>query len=60
MQRCQRLRILLPGPAPGPGPDPGPDLIPGLTLEAAPAQDPGSVAIGKSCHICLFFNMTPK
>ncbi len=46
MQRCQRLRILQLGPAPDQGPDP--DLTPDLTLEATPAQDPESVAIGKS------------
>ena len=47
MKRCQRLRILQLGPAPDQGPDP--DLTPDLTREAAPAQDQGNVAIGKSC-----------
>lgn len=64
MQRCQRLQILLLGPAPGPGPDPDP--TPDHTLGAAPAQDPENVAIGKSndftcpvltcilCFLCVF------
>lgn len=59
-QRCRRLRILQLGPAPGQGPGPDPDLTPGLTLEAAPAHDPESVAIGESYHACLFFNMNLK
>lgn len=47
MQRCQRLRILQLGPAPDQSPDPDP--TPDLTLEAAPAQGPENVAIGKFC-----------
>ena len=56
MQRCQRLQILQLGPAPDQDPDP--DLTPDLTLEAAPAQDPENVAIGKSSDFFLFLTLT--
>lgn len=55
MQRCQRLRILQLGPAPDQGPDPDP--TPDLTLEAAPAQDPENVVIGKSSNINLHHSL---
>lgn len=57
MQTCQRLQILRLGPAPNQ--DPGPDPTPGLTLEAAPAQDPENVATGKTSFyffLCFIHN----
>lgn len=59
MRRCQRLRILQLGPAPGQGPGPDPDLTPDLTLEAAPAHDPESVAIVPGLAPALVHTLRP-
>lgn len=58
MQRCQRLQTLQLDPAPDQ--DPAPDHTPDLTLEAAPAQDPENVAIGKSSPSFCFQPETSK